>query len=468
MDDLRRDRGCRRRDHEPRRREPKPHSRRRDGLPGKDAGAPPARRRVRAGDRYLRRARRRTGLRPRPGRPAPPRAGHGSSPSATSRSPTAASPPSSPCSICSPGPPTDPDRNGDGERMRRVLLPLSPEYIGYADIGLVPGMLTVVPLDDHRARRQALQVRGGFRRRGGGRGCRRDLRVATHQPHRQRGDGRRAGPARGPSPVPAACRSSWTTPTGFPFPAIVHGEATPTWDENTVLCMSLSKLGLPGLRTGIVIANEEIIAALAADQRHLLSRAGKPRSRGRQRISSGGGDVLALARDVIRPHYAERAERAVDILREGLEGCDIRIHRPEGAFFLWLWTPGLPITNAVLYERLKARECHRRLGPAFLPGARGRRLAAQARVHPHQLRGRLEPYRARPRDHRRGGAPRLRRRLTATDPIATDPTSGSSGSVFSIRSTSRGATSCRLGVIAPVPNRSANPRPSTFPAPCDS
>ena len=31
---------------------------------------------------------------------------------------------------------------GDGGRARRILLPLSPEYIGYADAGLSPGMLT--------------------------------------------------------------------------------------------------------------------------------------------------------------------------------------------------------------------------------------------------------------------------------------------------------------------------------------
>ena len=78
--------------------------------------------------------------------------------------------------------------------------------------------------------------------------------------------------------------------------------------------------------------------------------------------------MLALARDVIRPHYAERAERAVDILRDGLEGCDIRIHQPEGAFFLWLWMPGLPITNAALYERLKARNVIVVSGQHFFPG----------------------------------------------------------------------------------------------------
>ncbi len=32
-----------------------------------------------------------------------------------------------------------------------------------------------------------------------------------------------------------------------------------------------------------------------------------------------------------------------------------RIHKPEGAIFLWLWFDELPITTMELYDRLKAR-----------------------------------------------------------------------------------------------------------------
>jgi valine--pyruvate aminotransferase len=32
-----------------------------------------------------------------------------------------------------------------------------------------------------------------------------------------------------------------------------------------------------------------------------------------------------------------------------------RLHRSEGALFLWLWFEGMPITSRELYERLKAR-----------------------------------------------------------------------------------------------------------------
>ena len=39
-----------------------------------------------------------------------------------------------------------------------------------------------------------------------------------------------------------------------------------------------------------------------------------------------------------------------------------RIHKPEGAIFLWLWFEGLPITSQALYERLKQR------GVLIVPG----------------------------------------------------------------------------------------------------
>ena len=56
------------------------------------------------------------------------------------------------------------------------------------------------------------------------------------------------------------------------------------------------------------------------------------------------------------------------MLRAGLDGCGVRIHRPEGAFFLWLWMPGLPIGNAELYRRLKARGVVVVSGHYFFPG----------------------------------------------------------------------------------------------------
>ena len=262
------------------------------------------------------------------------------------------------------GPAPVPD--SDGRRAPRILLPLSPEYIGYADAGLSPGMLT--------ARRSTITELGDKLFKYGvdfeGVEAVEDVAaICVSRPTNPTGNVvtdeelARLGAIARARGVPLIVDNAY----GLPFPGIVYGDAAPSWDENTVLCMSLSKLGLPGLRTGIVIANEDIISALGAvNAIFCLAPGSLGPALATDLVESG--EVLALARDVIRPHYAERAERAVDLLREGLEGCDVRLHKPEGAFFLWLWMPGLPITNAVLYERLKARGVIVVSGHHFFPG----------------------------------------------------------------------------------------------------
>ncbi len=255
---------------------------------------------------------------------------------------------------------------GEDGRRRRILLPLSPEYIGYADLGLTPDLFvsrrsTNTDLGDGTFK-YGVDFVGLDEVEDIGAICvsrptNPTGNVVTDQEIARLGDIARA---RG---VPLIVDNAY----GLPFPGIVFGDATLAWDEDTILCMSLSKLGLPGIRTGIVIANEEIIAALgAANAIFCLA----PGSLG-PALATGlveSGEVLALSREVIRPHYAERAARALDMLRSGLDGCDVRIHRPEGAFFLWLWMPGLPITSADLYERLKTRGVVVVSGHYFFPG----------------------------------------------------------------------------------------------------
>ena len=264
--------------------------------------------------------------------------------------------------LAGPGP--EPD--GEGARAPRILLPLSPEYIGYTDVGLTPGLLT--------ARRSTITRLGdGLFKYGvdfeGVEAAEDVAAICLSRPTNPTGNVvtddelARLGAIARARGAPLIVDNAY----GLPFPGIVFGDAAPAWDENTILCMSLSKLGLPGLRTGIVIANEEIIAALGAVNAIFCLA---PGSLGPALATDlvEGGEVLTLARDVIRPHYAERAERAVDRLREGLEGYDVHVHKPEGAFFLWLWMPGLPITNAALYERLKARGVIVVSGHHFFPG----------------------------------------------------------------------------------------------------
>ena len=143
---------------------------------------------------------------------------------------------------------------------------------------------------------------------------------------------------------------------GAPFPNIFFADANPIWNENIVLTMSLSKIGLPGTRTGIVVANEKIAGAVAS----LSSIIGLANGNVGQAIMQPlveSGEVLKLSNEVVKPFYQNRSEMAQAWVRESF-GTEIpfRMHLSEGALFLWLWFEGLPISSKELYERLKERE----------------------------------------------------------------------------------------------------------------
>jgi valine--pyruvate aminotransferase len=64
----------------------------------------------------------------------------------------------------------------------------------------------------------------------------------------------------------------------------------------------------------------------------------------------------------VKPFYKQRAQNSVNAFRKALGDLPYHIHKPEGAFFLWLWFEDLPISSQELYERLKKR------GVLIVPG----------------------------------------------------------------------------------------------------
>lgn len=141
---------------------------------------------------------------------------------------------------------------------------------------------------------------------------------------------------------------------GTPFPNILFADAKPHWNPNTIVVLSLSKLGLPGARTGIVVAHEDLIKDFAhANTLACLASGNLGPSLATPLFENR--EILKVSNDIIRPFYKARAELAVARLSQGLAGLPCHIHKPEGAIFLWLWCDGLPISSQTLYERLKQR-----------------------------------------------------------------------------------------------------------------
>ena len=256
-------------------------------------------------------------------------------------------------------------RMSNGTR-RKVLLPLTPEYIGYTDVGLSEEMFVsyrpeIEQLDDllfkYRVDFDALQVTDEI-------GA-----ICVSRPTNPTGNvlsdeeiDRLHAMAK-QADIPLIIDNAY----GPPFPGILYTDVRPKWDEHIVFCLSLSKLGLPGARTGIVVASEPIVSALAGANA-VLSLAPGNFGAFMALDLMRSGDVIRLSREVIRPHYHRKAMAALDAIRAEMAGLNIRVHKPEGAFFLWLWFEGLPISSQQLYERLKQRGVLVVPGHYFFPG----------------------------------------------------------------------------------------------------
>jgi len=256
----------------------------------------------------------------------------------------------------------------DGSK-KRIQLPLTPEYLGYSDLGISADFFT--------ATRPSIEMlpEGFFK---------------YHVDFSQ---------LKITSETGALCVSRPTNPTGnvisdeelvkldelarahqvpfivdgaygTPFPNILFADAQPHWNDNTILVLSLSKLGLPGARTGIVIANPEVINAFAKANT-ILSLATGNFGPALARHLLEGGKILQLSREVVAPFYRARMEHAVATFKKHLGDLPCFIHKPEGAIFLWLWFKDLPISSEELYQRLKARGVLVVSGHHFFPGLAG-------------------------------------------------------------------------------------------------
>lgn len=139
---------------------------------------------------------------------------------------------------------------------------------------------------------------------------------------------------------------------GTPFPNIIFDKVSPHWSENTILLLSLSKLGLPGVRTGFIVASEEIIHAYATANTILNLACGNvgPAIAGRLFRNR---EVLEISEKLIMPYYRDRAFATMDRFIEAMDDLPFYIHKPEGAIFLWLWFRDLPVSCHRLYEILK-------------------------------------------------------------------------------------------------------------------
>ncbi|MYH69898.1 MAG: valine--pyruvate transaminase [Gammaproteobacteria bacterium] len=253
-----------------------------------------------------------------------------------------------------------------GGATRKILLPMAPEYIGYADVGLADGIFTANRPTIEKLPDRTFKYHVDFDRLTVDEST---GAICVSRPTNPTGnvltdsEVSKLVEISGARGIPLIIDNAY----GMPFPSIIFTEAELVWNENIILSMSLSKLGLPATRTGIVVARSAIITALS-NINGILTLA--PESVGPALACDlvRTGKVTEISRTLIRPYYEEKAQRAIALLHEELAGVDYYIHKAEGAIFLWLWFPGLPVTSQELYQRLKQRGVLVIPGEYFFPG----------------------------------------------------------------------------------------------------
>ncbi len=251
---------------------------------------------------------------------------------------------------------------------KKILFPLVPEYIGYADQGITEDMFVSVKpiieyIDEH-----TFKYKIDFD----------NLKITED--------------------IAAICVSRPTNPTGnvitneeiehlsilakehdiplivdnaygLPFPSIIFNDAKPIWNEHMINFMSLSKIGLPSTRTGMVIASEEVVRYLSGINA-IISLSTNTIGQRLTLPLIKSGEIIEMSHDYIRPYYEKKVKHATEFFHQEMKDSTVPyyLHKTEGALFLWLWLKDFPITTVELYNRLKKRGVLVVPGEYFFPG----------------------------------------------------------------------------------------------------
>ncbi|AFY54558.1 alanine-alpha-ketoisovalerate (or valine-pyruvate) aminotransferase [Rivularia sp. PCC 7116] len=254
--------------------------------------------------------------------------------------------------------------------LKQIVFPLSPDYTGYGGVSLAPeALFAYKPTLDIDTTAHRFKYRPDFSKlsiteKTGcvlfSRPCNPTGNVVTEE------EVNKIASIAAQSDVPVLIDSAYAPP----FPALNYTNMTPTFGENILHCMSLSKAGLPGERVGIAIGSEKLIDALECFQANVSLHS----SRYGQAIAAraiDSGKLAHISENVIRPFYKNK----FTVLETTLESAmpnDLPwfLHLGEGAIFAWIWLQDLPISDWEFYQQLKKVGLIVVPGNSFFPGLR--------------------------------------------------------------------------------------------------
>ncbi len=243
--------------------------------------------------------------------------------------------------------------DGNGQ-PRTILLPMMPEYIGYANQGLAAdifrgSMPQIVETGQHSFRYRvdfsSLPIDATTAAICVSRPCNPTGNVLSDA------EVQHLSAIAEERKIPLIIDNAY----GQPFPAILYKNAQSHWADHHIQVISLSKLGLPGTRTAAIIGPPSIIRAVAS-MTAVTSLANGNLGQAIIEPLLKDGTLATLCTSVIQPYYAGKLAFARKVIAETFpDGCDYALHESDGALFLWLWLRNCPISSMEFYQRLKSR-----------------------------------------------------------------------------------------------------------------
>ena len=244
---------------------------------------------------------------------------------------------------------------------KKILLPLTPEYIGYADQGIDENLFVACKPEitwPQGENSRIFKYRIDFAAVETALDQESIAAIAVSRPTNPTGnvltddEVHRLSEIAASRGIPLILDNAY----GAPFPSVIFTEARPYWAPHVIMTLSLSKLGLPGTRTAVVIGPEQVASAITS----ITAIAGLANGNiGQQLVLPlvESGEILNIGPRILRPFYAEKSQQAQNWIGEFFTAANVdwALHASEGAFFHWLWLRDLSITTRELYQRLKSR-----------------------------------------------------------------------------------------------------------------
>lgn len=261
-------------------------------------------------------------------------------------------------------------------RLQKILFPLLPEYIGYESVGIAKDQLIGVP-------GIPLEISKGI--------VRYEIDFESVESYLKKETIGMICITRPSNPTGSMitvqeCKKLKTLSDhygvklaidgayGRPFPAMVYegGRSDSSdydfyFEPGIISVLSLSKAGLPGVRTGIVIAEKEIISMIGkmnAVMQLSTPTVGPALLKG----AFEDGSFVTLCNESVLPYYQKRRSLALEIIDSAISrGLPLKRHESKGAFFLWLTFPEIQDTR-ILYQRLIEQQVVVVPGHHYYPG----------------------------------------------------------------------------------------------------